>query len=362
MPTTSVASRRASGGGWRGGCGSSDDAYTPLDQCDSAGIRQRFERHNKAAATLYGSGTLDYREALGLATVAQLAGSVASVFLAGALLTAFSGKGLVPIEVVGNPAFLVSVGAGSAATVLIATRAGIPVSTTHAMIGGLVGSALWFAPTELVWHRLGAKYFGPLLLSPVLALLGASLLYPLARGARQQLGLSDNTCVCVDGLHAPVTVMGDGTMAFAPVGMSLRVDALATCTKTDTVVAVPTSRALDVLHIGSGLSLGFARGLNDTPKVLALVVAAGWSGLDPRLSLGVIAVAMAIGGALHARRVAETLGNKIDGELMGRHERLSSTQPAQHGPPEAAHDRPRPDHRRRVSRQAKPRPPILGIA
>jgi PiT family inorganic phosphate transporter len=61
----------------------------------------------------------------------------------------------------------------------------------------------------------------------------------------------------------------------------------------------------------SAFALGFARGLNDTPKVLALLVAAGWSGVDPRASLVVVAGAMAAGGWWHARKVAETLSHRI---------------------------------------------------
>ena len=64
----------------------------------------------KAAATLYGSRAVDYEGARRLATAAQLSGSVASVLLASQLLEAFSGKGLVPTSVVGNPVFLGSVG------------------------------------------------------------------------------------------------------------------------------------------------------------------------------------------------------------------------------------------------------------
>ncbi len=85
----------------------------------------------KASATLYGSGHFDYRSARRLATAAQIAGSLASVVWAEALLRAFGGKGLVPDAVIGDPAFLTAVGAGAAATVLLATRVGLPISTTH---------------------------------------------------------------------------------------------------------------------------------------------------------------------------------------------------------------------------------------
>ena len=117
----------------------------------------------KATATVYGAGAMDYDRARQLATAAQIAGSAASAVLAGALLEAFGGKGLVPSEVVGNPTFLVAVGTGAAATVLVATRMGLPISTTHALVGGLAGAGLVLAPLQLSWSALGGSYFLPLL-------------------------------------------------------------------------------------------------------------------------------------------------------------------------------------------------------
>ena len=130
----------------------------------------------KSVATVYGSSTLSYRAALGLATVAQLTGSVVSVFVAGALVSAFGGKGLLPDEVVAEPSFLLAVAVGAAVTVLAATRLGLPVSTTHALIGGLVGAGLAIAPDALSWGSLGGRYAVPLLLSPVAAMGLAGLL------------------------------------------------------------------------------------------------------------------------------------------------------------------------------------------
>jgi PiT family inorganic phosphate transporter len=97
----------------------------------------------KAVATIYGSTTLGYRAALALATGAQVAGSIASVLLAGALLKAFGGTGLVPDATVADPRFLLAVGLGAAATVLLATRLGMPVSTTHVSTGAIFGIGLW---------------------------------------------------------------------------------------------------------------------------------------------------------------------------------------------------------------------------
>jgi PiT family inorganic phosphate transporter len=56
-------------------------------------------------------------------------------------------------------------------------------------------------------------------------------------------------------------------------------------------------------------AVGFARGLNDTPKIVALVIAAG--ALRPAAGLAAVALVMAAGGVLNARRVAETMSRKI---------------------------------------------------
>ncbi|MGH0028858.1 MAG: anion permease [Myxococcota bacterium] len=267
----------------------------------------------KATATLYGSGTLDYEAGRRLATAAQLCGSVASVVLAGALLTAFGGKGLVPEAVVGNPAFLVSVGAGAAATVLLATRVGLPISTTHALVGGLAGAGLALAPSSLSWSALGGSYFLPLLVSPVLATGVAALAYPLAHRGRRALGVESDTCVCLGPEPQPVAVTPDGVMLHRATGVPLTLAEREHCQQVygGSLFGTSVKRLVDALHTGSAFALGFARGLNDTPKVLALLVAAGWSGVDPRASLAVVAGAMALGGWLRARRVAETLGHRI---------------------------------------------------
>jgi PiT family inorganic phosphate transporter len=267
----------------------------------------------KATATVYGSGTLGYKKALILASMAQIAGSLASVLLAGALLKVFSGKGLVPIEVVQDPIFLVSVGAGAAGTVLIATRFGIPVSTTHSLIGGLVGASLAMAPDAIAWGMLGGKYFTPLLVSPLLALVGAALLYPVASFIRQRMGIHAGTSLRIGGQREVVEVNAHGTMVIQRSGLPISVEDQANCERcySGAVIGISAQTAVDSLHIFSAFSLGFARGLNDTPKVLALLVAAGWSGINPRVSLAIVAFAMVAGGLLHSRRLAETLGHKI---------------------------------------------------
>jgi PiT family inorganic phosphate transporter len=267
----------------------------------------------KATATLYGAGTLDYERARSLATGAQLAGSAASVVLAGTLLRAFGGNGLVPAAVVGDPVFLVAVGLGAAATVWLATRVGLPISTTHALVGGLVGAGLALAPSDLSVAALGGSFFLPLLLSPLLAAAAAGVLYPLATRARTALRVSSETCVCLGDQHLAVDITPAGEWVMRQTGLPLTVGDISSCRQAyaGRTWGISIQTLIDRLHMGSAFSLGFARGLNDTPKVLALLVAAGWSGIDPRVSLVIVAGAMALGGWLHAGRVAETLAHRI---------------------------------------------------
>src|SRR5687768_14395266 len=87
----------------------------------------------KGVATLFGSGTTDYRRALWWATLTTLAGSVAAFFLATRLISIFQGHGLVPGFLVQSQPFIGAVILGAALTVLLATGLGIPISTTHSL-------------------------------------------------------------------------------------------------------------------------------------------------------------------------------------------------------------------------------------
>ena len=103
----------------------------------------------KGVATLFGSRTADYRTALGWATATTFAGSLAALGVSKGLVKASNGNGLVPAVVTIEPAFLLAVGLGAAATVTLATvtsflvlfasRLGLPVSTTHVSCGSLFG-------------------------------------------------------------------------------------------------------------------------------------------------------------------------------------------------------------------------------
>ena len=150
-------------------------------------------------------------------------------------------------------------------------------------------------------------------MSPLLAVATAGLLYPVSHRVRKAAGVRSDRCLCIGEREEPVLVDASGGVVLARSGLALTIDEVGQCQQRyqGAMLGIRLHTLVDRFHRASALSLGFARGLNDTPKVLALLVAAGWSGVSPRTSLVVIAAAMALGGFLRARRVAETLSHRI---------------------------------------------------
>ena len=266
----------------------------------------------KGVATLFGSGTTDYRKALGWATITTFAGSCAAVLLSGGLVHAFSGKGLVPDALAQQPAFLLVVGLGAALTVLVATLTGFPISTTHAMTGALVGAGLVQAGAVNL-SKLGQSFFLPLAVSPFLSFGLASLLYPAFRVLRTRLGIEREMCVCIDGGMEAVEVRPDGAAVLRATGMTLTVGQLSRCVQRyhGQVLGIDGQWIVDRFHYLSAGAVSVARGLNDTPKIVAVLVAAKGLGLSLPTSMLSVGVAMALGGLLNARKVAVTMSQHI---------------------------------------------------
>jgi PiT family inorganic phosphate transporter len=69
---------------------------------------------------------------------------------------------------------------------------------------------------------------------------------------------------------------------------------------------------LDAMHWLSAAATSFARGLNDTPKIVALgVLASAGLGTSSVPLYGAIALAMAAGSVAGGRRVTETLARRV---------------------------------------------------
>lgn len=273
----------------------------------------------KGVATLFGSGTTNYKKALTWATVTTFLGSVAAFFLATRLVKTFTGKGLVPDTLIGNPAFLAAVAIGAGLTVLFAARFGIPISTTHGLTGALTGAGLAAIGSQLGFATLGKNFVMPLILSPFVAIALTAIVYLFMHKSRKILGVTRQTCLCVGEKVIPVSGLGlEGGMVLATselripevmVGNQASCEAKAIEAYEGRILGISAQSVLDFLHFLSAGAVSFARGLNDTPKIVALLVAVGALGL--RWNIGLVAVAMAFGGILGARKVAETVSHKI---------------------------------------------------
>ncbi|MFO0906427.1 MAG: inorganic phosphate transporter [Pirellulales bacterium] len=213
----------------------------------------------KGVASLYGSGTTSLRTALYWGTGCTFAGSLTAFLLSEGMLKTFSGRGIVPETLVKSPEFVCAVALGAALTSFLATRWGFPVSTTHALVGALLGAGLMGAGGQVHWQGLGQSFLYPLFFSPLVAMALGAATYPLLR-----------------------------LLKLAP---------------------DHRTKTLDALHFASAGAASFARGLNDTPKMVALFLVAP----SVEIHYGFLAVAatIAVGGLLDARRVAETLGKKV---------------------------------------------------
>lgn len=218
----------------------------------------------KGVASLFGSGTTGYRTAVNWAAITTFAGCVAAMYWAGGLLKTFTGKGLVPEALIAEPLFLLAVAAGAGVSGFLATWLGFPVSTTHMLTGALLGAG-WIAGDVNV-AKLWESFLKPLLISPLLALAGSMLVYAILK---------------------PLRLAPDHR-----------------------------TRTLDALHFLSAGAVSFARGLNDTPKMAALLLGVGW--LQGSAGMILVAVAMAAGGLISTGRVAETLAHKITGMNPGQ--------------------------------------------
>ncbi len=266
----------------------------------------------KGVATLYGSSTTGFRPALLWATLATAAGSLVSLIAAKKLLKVFSGKGLVPESLVGTPELLIAVGIASAATIFLATRLGLPTSTTHALTGGLLGVAVAVSSRSVGWGIMLHSFAAPLLLSPLIAMGMAAALYVPLRRLRLTLRINKHTCVClINEAQKPVYVQPDGSATLTSSGLKLTMAEKENCVEQyqGRFAGMAVQTSINSVHYLSAGAVCFSRALNDTPKIAALLLAT--HATNSSLALWLVAAGMVIGGLLNSRRVAETMSNRI---------------------------------------------------
>ncbi|MBN3938806.1 inorganic phosphate transporter [Nostoc sp. NMS9] len=215
----------------------------------------------KGVATLFGSRTSSYQTAILWATFTTFAGAITATFLAGVLIKNFSGKGLLPDAIANAPEFHLAVAIATGLTVIIATLMGFPISTTHSLTGALVGAGLVAIGLQVNFAALGTSFILPLLLSPIIAI-------PLGAGIYSLSGYINSKW------HLPVN-----------------------------------QKMIDACHFLSAGIVSFARGLNDTPKIVSLILIIEYFSIQGGMIT--IAIAMALGGLLNSQKVAITMSEKI---------------------------------------------------
>jgi inorganic phosphate transporter, PiT family len=263
---------------------------------------------SKSIATLVGSGVTRYRTAIVWGSTWTFAGGAFAALAAQGLVAAFSGKGVLA-AVPDGPVFMLSVALGALAWIWIATATRIPVSTTHALTGGLVGAGIIVAGASGVqWSGIAAKFALPLAASPFIAAALVFVFLPLVRAG---IGRWQYYCVCVQQSAAvsAVTVNRDA-IAVTPLTGGVVVADTDSCACAPTTVAGVT--VIDGLHWLSAGATAFARGLNDAPKILGLgVVAASAMNVPLAISFLLVALAMTSGSLIRGFKVTETLARKV---------------------------------------------------
>lgn len=226
---------------------------------------------SKGVATLVGTGVTNLKRATTWGTAWTAAGALAGALVARAMLDTFGSALLTDLAA---PALssAVSTMLGAAAWLALATRLGLPVSTTHALVGAIMGTALvaW-GPRSLQWNTLVYKVAMPLAFSPLVAL---ALTIAVVKGWTRLVPARANRSVStVNRLH----------------------------------------------WLTAGFT-SFARGLNDAPKLVALTVTAtvlaapglAVPGQAPAAAIfALLALSMAMGGLFAGRRVTRVMASDI---------------------------------------------------
>ena len=251
-----------------------------------------FHDTANSVAAVVGTKVLTPSRAIALAAVTNLVGA-----LAGTAVAATIGKGLVESQFVTNTSLICGL-FGAIIWNLITWRLGLPSSSSHALIGGLIGAAvattgdwsgvIWIAPVEgKPWYQWGGvvyKVILPMFTSPILGmvvgLVWMSILYAALAPFRPAV---------IHSVFRRLQIFSAGFMGFshgsndAQKTMGLLALALFSTT---------TAGGLD--HVPEGL--GFLR----TPEFKIAV----WVKI-------VCAITMAAGTAAGGRRIIKTLGRKV---------------------------------------------------
>lgn len=274
---------------------------------------------SKGIATLSGSGESSLSGAVGWGSVWTALGSASGIFWGGALLKTIQ-TGIFEKNISLSISADLAVVVASIGWVLLASLRGWPVSTTHAIVGGLIGAGIATAGAKhIAWGHTLRSIALPLLFSPFIAIF---LGYAATAVLLRTVGPLGRYKICLFPVPGRIAVITGQTAAMeAPVAESCTV-----CDVDSRAAEMHAGLRIDDGHvhwITSGL-LSYARGLNDTPKFIAVVlpitVAMAGMNFPPGGLFLVAAIAIGAGSWFGGRKVTTVLSFKIT--RMNRHQGL----------------------------------------
>ncbi|EAR00508.1 inorganic phosphate transporter [Maribacter sp. HTCC2170] len=264
----------------------------------------------KGVATLFGSGITNYKKAISWATITTFLGSVVAIFLAEELVKNFSGKGLVPNELILEPNFAIAIALGAAITVYLATKIGMPISTTHSLVGALFGAGIMAVGSDFNFLKLGKTFLIPLVVSPLMAAVLSLIAYLFFRYLRKVLDITKNDGFTIQKVENSLVSISDNKMRMDSHDvMTASLNNEISTSYNGVLLGVSSQRILDTLHYLSSGVVSFARGLNDTPKIVGLLLVINT--IDIKWGMIAVAMVMAVGGLVNAKKVGITMSKKI---------------------------------------------------
>lgn len=227
----------------------------------------------KGIATLWGSKKMSFYNARLWSLLFVTLGSIASLYVADTLVSHFQFRELVPDAIGSQLSFYIAIALSSVITLVIATKFGFPVATTHALIGGIIGVSFVSAGVDVNWGYLIGIFLLPLFLSPILSILTGWFLYAIWR-----------------------KLMPKSFKRFSRVRYPSQ---------------TWHEHSVIMLHIMSAAWVSFNRGLNDTPKFIGLLVALNLSSKQYHMSIWAIVISLFIGGFFGSKQTARTMAKFI---------------------------------------------------
>jgi PiT family inorganic phosphate transporter len=300
-----------------------------------------------AMGTSVGSGALTLRGAIIVAAIFEFGGAM----LAGGSVTNTIRKGIVDVDALGGDPMVIAIGMtccllAAALWLNVATYAGWPVSTTHSIVGAVVGFGLiaggFSAVNWLVMGKIAASWvvspllggllgfygfvfikrrilnvdrpllalrgWGPIMVFPIFAILALSVLFKGLKPLKLDLGLGSSL-----GIAVAVGVLA----SILSVPLLRRVTRIASKDKEEHTHRA--ERVFLVLQVLTACFVAFAHGSNDVANAVGPMAAVfgatsgdlGAQVAVPHRILLIGAVGIVVGLATYGYKIMATIGTKI---------------------------------------------------